>query len=882
MSVKASGGGGTVKPQSYRTTSLSTIIDAEQQDRFLDLGELSQLVTFLNSGKKRLEIAGILTRNANVIIAQAADKIFTGGSAISYLERPQAAMSTRNQMDNLSKIQEVSINTSSNNFEGLTSLFSTSDTIPTGFKPIDVTKYGAARMKKSLRDLDWFLRYLTYAIIAGDSNILSVNIRGLRELIDNACSSAVTIVALQAMRRSALKIFNYNVENQELVSEYFDVIIKEFESSGYTDKLKRRSFSYLQGLRLPQIYVQAGNLIPRFVLKTSLSESEKASVIKACYRQVFERDISKAYSLSLGDLESQVKNGKLSVKEFVRNLGLSTIYRKQFYESFVNSRVLELAFRHFIGRGISSLQEFQSYFAILSEQGLPGLVNSLINSSEYAMYFGEETVPYLRNLGEEAQECNNWGPQISLLNYSAPQVKVPQFITLFGDYNQPLPDQHPYGRSNDPLDIQFGAIFSKNTNNPNNCPAPFGKYTRRILIRKGPGIYNQLSKPSSRSKYLGLLGPKVFQLNNIPNDSNLFSNTEFSGVELSTSTNSIINAIYLRVFGRLVYIEERLLFKKLESKFQCSQISVREFIRELAKSSVFRALYWQPFYICKAIEYIHCRLIGRPTYGRQEINKYFDLAYKQGYYKLIDSMLDSVEYIEAFGDNKVPYARYTSAKRVVLSKSIFSKQTNNNISDIRKVEKFINLGKGLSKLSVQSIKTKTQQGVSLRREQSVIFMSNKQSTSQILHKTFRACFRQIFERDMNSFSIGNEFIDIKIQFVNKQITVKQLVMSLATHDLYRKEFYQPYSNTQVIELGMKHLLGRAPNSQREIRYYNQILASRGLKEFVKSIVLSSEYNTIFGDTLVPYRRFPTLPAANFPNTEKLYNTLVKNNILYKS
>ncbi len=33
----------------------------------------------------------------------------------------------------------------------------------------------------------------------------------------------------------------------------------------------------------------------------------------------------------------------------------------------------------------------------------------------------------------------------------------------------------------------------------------------------------------------------------------------------------------------------------------------------------------------------------------------------------------------------------------------------------------------------------------------------------------------------------------------------------------------------------------------------------------------------FGEDTVPYRRFPTLPAANFPNTERLYNQLTKQN-----
>ncbi len=40
MSVKASGGSPIAKPQLYRTASISTIAQAEQQDRFLQLGEL--------------------------------------------------------------------------------------------------------------------------------------------------------------------------------------------------------------------------------------------------------------------------------------------------------------------------------------------------------------------------------------------------------------------------------------------------------------------------------------------------------------------------------------------------------------------------------------------------------------------------------------------------------------------------------------------------------------------------------------------------------------------------------------------------------------------------------------------------------------------------
>ena len=864
MSVKASGGSPLAKPQLYRTASISTIVQAEQQDRFLQLGELNDLVTFLNSGTKRLEIADLLAKNSGILVSKAADKIFVGGSAISYLERPQASFLS----DVDSKIdQQLSGDTQKNLLSGFQSAFKSGEGVPPGFKPINVVRYGSKRMRKSLRDLDWFLRYLTYAIVAGDPNILTVNIRGLRDLIDNACSSSAAIVALREMRREALQIVNQDLDSQDLIRQYFNVLISEFEASSLTDKFRKRSSVDLQGLRLPQIYNKAGISPQRFTMKSSLSADEKNSVIKACYRQVFERDIVKAYSLSISDLESQVKNGRISVKEFIRALGKSHLYKKNFYEPFVNSRVLELAFRHFLGRGPSSLKEFQKYFSILSLRGLDGLVDNLINSSEYADYFGEETVPYLRSLGEEPQECRNWGPQIDLLSYSAPFRKIPQFITLFSDYENTLPDQHPYGLSNDPLSIQFGAIFPKNSVALRKRSAPFGKDSRRILIRRGPGIYSQISNPKLRSKLSLISGIKIFRLN--------YSNNH-SSLDVEASLNSVIRAAYLRVFGRLVYQEELVLLKKSESQLRDGQMSVRNFVRFLAKSDTFKSLYWQPFYVCKSIEYIHNRLLGRPTYGRQEINKYFNIAYQQGYNSLIDSIVDSVEYLETFGNNTVPYERYITP--LGLSSRVLRPGINKKMERIDdSVNKFIGLGQPLEIRGSYRVQQKMIQGVTSLRDQSIIFQYKENTSKPRLEQILRAAYRQIFERDVRAFSANFEFISLDQAFLSEEITVKQLVLRLGLSKLYAKEFYQPYPNIKVIELGTKHFLGRAPNNQAEIRFYNQILASQGLSAFINILINSKEYAALFGDSIVPYRRFPTLPAANFPNTYRLYNSLTKQN-----
>jgi len=58
---------------------------------------------------------------------------------------------------------------------------------------------------------------------------------------------------------------------------------------------------------------------------------------------------------------------------------------------------------------------------------------------------------------------------------------------------------------------------------------------------------------------------------------------------------------------------------------------------------------------------IHRRILGRPTFGRSEINSYFDTAARQGFYGVIDAMLASREYNDCFGEDCVPYERFITA-----------------------------------------------------------------------------------------------------------------------------------------------------------------------------------------------------------------------------
>ena len=698
MSVKVSGGSPVIHPQQYQTLPIAVISQAEQRDRCLTRTEFQELKSFFSSGELRLEIAAILTNNSDEIVSAGANRIFVGGSPMDYLEKPQEQVAMpgsgyyvgedyltaaiRNRVvpvkERLKLIKAPSIFAPVRAWwEQARTLFTDRDPLPGGFRFINISRYGPKRMKRSMRDLSWFLRYITYAIVAGDPSILIVNVRGLRGVMPEDITEA-TIVALKEMRRISVSYLQDNTEATNVIRYYFDVLISEYLEEKPPVKLRIGVSNEQQGLVLPESYAIASQHRPRFVMKSVLPETEKQVVITAAYRQVFERDITATYAFPGTELESQLKGGQISMKEFVRRLGKSRLYRTLFYEPYTISRVIELAMRHFLGRGLSSLTEFQEYFAVITKGGLPKLVDTLVDCQEYSDYFGEETVPYLRGLGQEAQECRNWGPQIDLFKYSAPVRKVPQFVTLFAKYQKPLPDHHPYGCGNDPLEIQFGAIFPQETRNPHPEPAFFNKDTRRILINCASPVQNAnqtnyCKVPGSLGRVMKLEHVEKFFVNSLQDSQksdetvNNKKQQELSVSLARHSPEAVIRGAYRQVFGRELLEGQRL--ATAETKLKGGEITMREFIRQLAKSNWFRQMYWEKLYITKAIEYIHRRLLGRPTYGREEMNRYYDICATKGFYALIDEIINNPEYIEVFGENTVPYERYVTPRGFAMRRS---------------------------------------------------------------------------------------------------------------------------------------------------------------------------------------------------------------------
>lgn len=94
-----------------------------------------------------------------------------------------------------------------------------------------------------------------------------------------------------------------------------------------------------------------------------------------------------------------------------------------------------------------------------------------------------------------------------------------------------------------------------------------------------------------------------------------------------------------------------------ESLLRDGNLSVREFVRSVAKSELYKAKFFYNSFQTRLIELNYKHLLGRAPYNESEVTYHLDLYINQGYDAEIDSYIDSEEYQNSFGDNVVPYYR---------------------------------------------------------------------------------------------------------------------------------------------------------------------------------------------------------------------------------
>ncbi len=624
-------------------------------------------------------------------------------------------------------------------------------------------------------------------------------------------------------------------------------------------------------------------------------------VVEAAYKQVF----GNAYVMEserVSEAESQLRSGRISVMEFVRQLAKSDHYRTLFFERCTNLRAIELNFKHLLGRAPANGLEISEHIQIIAEGGFEAEIDSYLDSDEYFQNFGTNIVPYYR--GYDSQTSNNLAAytnsfsilrgacssdkstlggtapilQKSLLSNSASKISdissVPESVARVS----------PVGK----LEFQSQAYFFPDR-------LQFPDMNLGIPAYKSPEfLATRVARVQTVKTGIAYPVPDYNEPTKLFNRS--------SGEDLAL----VIAAAYKQVFGNVHLMESQRLVSA-ESRLIAGQLTVKEFVRELANSELYRALFFDSVSNLRAIELNFKHLLGRAPENAAEISQHVAILAESGFAAEIDSYLDSEEYQENFGEDIVPYyvgsktqtgktlAGYTrifqllkgncssdrsltASSRPQLQRTILKNQASSiaykrlDFQDAPpKLEltsfesNGFNLATYLQEQEAETARTAELEDVVETVEPEITsnftnaFADIKPvefilgaSSVEDLDSIIANAYRQVFG---NAYLMESERLPIAESQLRKgNISVREFVRQLATSDRYRSLFFDKFTNLRAIELNFKHLLGRAPESYQEISEHIQIIAAGGFTAEINSYLDSDEYQTAFGENIVPYYR----------------------------
>jgi allophycocyanin alpha subunit len=151
-----------------------SIVNADAEARYLSPGELDRIKGFVASGEKRLRIAETLTGARERIVKQAGDQLFQ--------KRPDVVSPGGNA-------------------------------------------YGEEMTATCLRDLDYYLRLVTYGVVSGDvTPIEEIGIVGVKEMYKSLGTPVDAIVeGVRAMKGVAVALLA--ADDASEAAAYFDYVI---------------------------------------------------------------------------------------------------------------------------------------------------------------------------------------------------------------------------------------------------------------------------------------------------------------------------------------------------------------------------------------------------------------------------------------------------------------------------------------------------------------------------------------------------------------------------------------------------------------------------------------------------------------------------------
>ncbi len=156
------------------------ILQADDELRYPTGGELSSMVEFLKGGSQRLRIVQVLTENERKIVAESAKQLFS--------RKPDYVAPGGNA-------------------------------------------YGQKQRAQCLRDFSWYLRLVTYGVLAGStSSIESIGLAGAREMYNSLGVPLPGMVeSIRCLKQASISLVS--PEDSALLGPYFDFMIQGMQTS---------------------------------------------------------------------------------------------------------------------------------------------------------------------------------------------------------------------------------------------------------------------------------------------------------------------------------------------------------------------------------------------------------------------------------------------------------------------------------------------------------------------------------------------------------------------------------------------------------------------------------------------------------------------------
>ena len=156
------------------------ILQADDQLRYPTSGELRSMVDYLSGGAARLAVVKVLTDNETKIVDEAAKQLFQ--------RKPDYVAPGGNA-------------------------------------------FGQRQRAQCLRDYSWYLRLVTYGVLAGSTEMIqNIGLVGAREMYNSLGVPMPGMVeAMKAMREASLALLSD--DQQSLASPYFDYLIQGMQTS---------------------------------------------------------------------------------------------------------------------------------------------------------------------------------------------------------------------------------------------------------------------------------------------------------------------------------------------------------------------------------------------------------------------------------------------------------------------------------------------------------------------------------------------------------------------------------------------------------------------------------------------------------------------------